>query len=79
MLLIIPAAVVALILLGITGNNSTISDSAVKPFIQKTIIGIIAGVIFLPLAAAVVIWLAPFVLTVLFIYGCLRWFLKSNA
>ena len=73
MALILPAAFFAFVIYAVTRATNRVSDEQLRPLV-KTIVGVVfLGMVLLPVATLLFVWLAPFVLMVTFIYVFFRW------
>lgn len=74
MFLIVLAGGVAGLLFLFTRGTGHAAEARLKHRVRQIVVVVLLGAILLPMAAALVVWLAPFVLLVALIYGCLHWF-----
>ena len=73
MALILPAAFFAFVIFAVTRATNRVSDEQLRPLVKKIVGVVFLGMILLPLATLLFVWLAPFVLMVTFIYVFFRW------
>ncbi len=73
MALILPAAFFAFVIFALTRATSRVSDDQLRPLVKKIVGVVFLGMILLPVATFLFVWLAPFVLMVTFIYVFFRW------
>ena len=73
MALILPAALFAFVIYAVTRATNRVSDEQLRPLVKKIVGVVFLGMILLPLATLLFVWLAPFVLMVTFIYVFFRW------
>ena len=73
MALILPAAFFAFVIYVVTRATNRVSDEQLRPLVKKIVGVVFLGMILLPVAAFLFVWLAPFVLMVTFIYVFFRW------
>ncbi len=73
MALILPAAFFAFVIYVVTRATNWVSDEQLRPLVKKIVGVVFLGMILLPVAAFLFVWLAPFVLMVTFIYVFFRW------
>ena len=73
MALILPAAFFAFVIFAVTRATNRVSDEQLRPLVKKIVGVVLLGMILLPLATLLFVWLAPFVLMVTFIYVFFRW------
>ena len=73
MALILPAAFFAFVIYAVTRATNRVSDEQLRPLVKKIVGAVLLGMILLPLATLLFVWLAPFVLMVTFIYVFFRW------
>ena len=73
MALILPAAFFAFVIYAVTRATNRVSDEQLRPLVKKIVGVVFLGMILLPLATLLFVWLAPFVLMVTFIYVFFRW------
>ena len=73
MALILPAAFFAFVIYAVTRATNRVSDEQLRPLVKKIVGVVFLGMILLPLATLLFVWLAPFVLVVRFIFVFFRW------
>jgi hypothetical protein len=73
MALILPAAFFAFVIYAVTRATNRVSDDQLRPLIKKIVGVVFLGMILLPVATFLFVWLAPFVLLVTLIYVFFRW------
>jgi hypothetical protein len=78
MALILPAAFFAFAIFVVTGATNSVSDEQLRPLVKKIVGVVFLGMILLPVATLLFVWLAPFVLMVTFIYVFFRWFFRAG-
>ena len=73
MALILPAAFFAFVIYAVTRATNRVSDEQLRPLVKKIVGVVFLGMILLPLATLLFVWLAPFVLMVTCSYVFFRW------
>ena len=61
------------VIYAVTRATNRVSDEQLRPLVKKIVGVVFLGMILLPLATLLFVWLAPFVLMVTFIYVFFRW------